>query len=415
MKNKYIKYLVILVLALFTFIPSTKALEENEENIVNIHLFYSNICPHCAKEIKVINELEKKYSNLKVYKHETSTEETHELLKKVENYFNIKIKSVPFTVIGEKYYSGYNEENTKKEFVEIIEVYSKTGYKDIVGEYMGNIELPKEEINNSTKDNIDDLIQTEKNSKIVNLPLIGKVNLKNLAIPLVTVIIGLLDGFNPCAMWVLLFLISMLLGMKDKKRMWSLGLAFIITSALIYFLFMVAWLNITSIITKVTLFRTIIAIIALIGGNINFYSYLKTRKETGCNVIDDKKRTKIFDKIKKFTHEKSFILALLGIISLAISVNLVELACSAGLPVMYIEILNMNNLSNLEYYLYIILYVIFFMLDDIIVFTVAMISLELTGFSTKYGKLSKLIGGILLIAIGILMLIKPEWLMFNFN
>ena len=81
---------------------------------------------------------------------------------------------------------------------------------------------------------------------------------------------------------------------------------------------------------------------------------------------------------------------------------------------MYIEILNMNNLSNLEYYLYIILYVIFFMLDDIIVFTVAMISLELTGFSTKYGKLSKLIGGILLIAIGILMLIKPEWLMFNF-
>lgn len=412
MKNKYIKYIVILVLALFTFIPSTKALEEN---IVNIHLFYSKICPHCAKEIKVINELEKKYNNLKVYKHEISTQEAYELLKKVENHFNIKIKTVPFTVIGEKYYSGYSEENTKKEFVEIIEVYSKTGYKDIVGEYMGNIELPKEEINNNTKDNIDDLIKEEKNNKIVNIPLIGKINLKNLAIPLVTIIIGLLDGFNPCAMWVLLFLISMLLGMKDKKRMWSLGLAFIITSSLIYFLFMVAWLNITSIITKVTLFRTIIAIIALIGGSINFYSYLKTRKETGCNVIDDKKRAKIFDKIKKFTHEKSFILALLGIISLAITVNLVELACSAGLPVMYIEILNMNNLSNLEYYLYIILYVIFFMLDDIIVFTVAMISLELTGFSTKYGKLSKLIGGILLIAIGILMLIKPEWLMFNFN
>ena len=82
---------------------------------------------------------------------------------------------------------------------------------------------------------------------------------------------------------------------------------------------------------------------------------------------------------------------------------------------MYIEILNMNNLTNLEYYLYIILYVIFFMLDDIIVFSIAMISLELTGISTKYGKLSKLIGGILLITIGILMLIKPEWLMFNFN
>ena len=92
-----------------------------------------------AKEIKVINELEKKYNNLKVYKHETSTQEAYELLKKVENHFNIKIKTVPFTVIGEKYYSGYSEENTKKEFVEIIEVYSKNWVqrhsRRIYGEY----------------------------------------------------------------------------------------------------------------------------------------------------------------------------------------------------------------------------------------------------------------------------------------
>lgn len=407
--NNFIRYFIFIILILFTFVSSVYA---SEKNIVNIHLFYSKVCPHCAKEIKVINELEKEYDNLRVYKHETSTTSAYELLKKVEGYFGINVKTVPFTVIGEKYYSGYSEENTKKEFINIISVYSKIGYKDVVGEYMGNIELPKYEINDNN--DVDKLIEEEEN-KIVSIPLIGKVNVKNLALPLVTVLIGLLDGFNPCAMWILLFLISMLLGMKDKKRMWSMGLAFIITSALIYFLFMIAWLNITSIITKVVLFRTIIAIIALIAGSINFYNYLKTRKETGCTVVDDKKRTKIFDKIKKFTHEKSFILALIGIVSLAVTVNLVELVCSAGLPVMYIEILNMNNLSHLEYYLYIILYVIFFMLDDIVVFVIAMVSLELTGFSTKYGKLSKLMGGILLIVIGILMLVKPEWLMFNFS
>ena len=123
----------------------------------------------------------------------------------------------------------------------------------------------------------------------------------------------------------------------------------------------------------------------------------------------------IFDKIKKFTTEKSFLLATLGVITLAISVNLVDLLCSAGLPVMYIEILSMNGLSTLEYVCYLIVYVLFFMLDDIIVFFIAMTTMQVTGFSTKYGKFSHLIGGILLLLIGIIMILKPEWLMFNFS
>ena len=100
--------------------------------------------------------------------------------------------------------------------------------------------------------------------------------------------------------------------------------------------------------------------------------------------------------------------------ALAVSVNIVELACSAGLPVMFIEILSLNHPSALAKGIYIALYMIAFLLDDLIVFIVAMSTMELTGFSTKYGKLSKLIGGILLLGIGVLLIFKPEWLMFNF-
>ena len=82
---------------------------------------------------------------------------------------------------------------------------------------------------------------------------------------------------------------------------------------------------------------------------------------------------------------------------------------------MYIEILSMNGLSTLEYVCYLIVYVLFFMLDDIIVFFIAMTTMQVTGFSTKYGKFSHLIGGILLLLIGIIMILKPEWLMFNFS
>ena len=99
---------------------------------------------------------------------------------------------------------------------------------------------------------------------------------------------------------------------------------------------------------------------------------------------------------------------------LAISVNLVELACSAGLPAMFIEILSLNNLSKLEYSLYMLIYMLMFMIDDIVVFIIAMTSLKLTGISNKYTKYSHLVGGIIMILIGILMIFKQDWLMFNF-
>src|SRR5699024_4433762 len=99
---------------------------------------------------------------------------------------------------------------------------------------------------------------------------------------------------------------------------------------------------------------------------------------------------------------------------LAISVNLIELACSAGLPVIFTQVLAMNDLSTLEYWIYIFIYIFFFMIDDLIVFAIAVKTMELTGITTKYTKYSHLIGGLLMFIIGILLIVKPEWLMFNF-
>jgi hypothetical protein len=106
-------------------------------------------------------------------------------------------------------------------------------------------------------------------------------------------------------------------------------------------------------------------------------------------------------------------LALGGIIVLAFLVNLVELVCSAGLPAIYTQILALNNLANWQYYFYIFLYVFFFMVDDLLIFIVAMVTLKMTGLSTRYARYSHLIGGILMIIIGILLIFKPEWLMFG--
>lgn len=402
--------ILFLVICLFSFCNVVNAV--SEKNLVNIYLFHSYTCKHCKEEIKLLDELEKEYDNIKVYKYEVNENENGELLKNISEIMGSKVTGTPYTIIGNKVFSGYDYENSKGRFKGAIEYYSKYGYEDKVGEYISSIPLPSYEVKDTDPD-VDEYISNYISYK-VKLPLIGEVKLKNLTLPLVTVVIGLADGFNPCAMWVLLFLISMLIGMKDKKRMWILGSTFLLTSALIYLIFMMSWLNLANLLISVVWVRVIIAVVSLVGGFINLRGYIKHRKVSGCDVVDDKKRNKIITRIKKFTTEKNFWLAILGVIVLAISVNVVELACSAGLPVMFIEILSLNNLTAIEEIIYIVLYMLFFLLDDFVVFVIAMTTLSLTGVSSKYGNLSKLIGGILMLLIGLLLMFKPEWIMFNF-
>jgi hypothetical protein len=223
---------------------------------------------------------------------------------------------------------------------------------------------------------------------------------------------GALDGFNPCAMWTLLFLISLLLGMENRKRMWILGTAFIVASASVYFLFMSAWLNLILFLGFVIWIRVLIGVFALAGGCYSIKEFI-FNKDGGCKVAGDEKRRKIFERLKLSVQQNSLWFALGGIFVLAFAVNLVELICSAGLPAIYTQILALNEMAGWRYYFYILLYIFFFMLDDLFIFFVAMITLEMSGITTKYAKASRLIGGIVMLAIGLMLIFKPEWLMFG--
>lgn len=246
----------------------------------------------------------------------------------------------------------------------------------------------------------------------LTLPIIGTIQIANLSLPLLSMVIGLIDGFNPCAMWTLLFLISLLLSMKDRRRMWILGTVFIITSAFVYFLFLTAWLNFFMILGFVLWVRIAVGIVALVAGFYSLRSYYQN-KEGGCEVVKGEKRQKAFEKLKKITQERDFLLALFGIILLAFAVNVVELVCSAGLPAVYTQILSLSKLSPWQNYTYILIYIFFFMIDDLFIFAVAMITLHAVGIQNKYARFSRLIGGILMLIIGTLLLFKPELLMFG--
>ena len=369
---------------------------------VNLYLFHSSTCPHCKEERAYLKDLKKKYDYLKVKEYEVH--DSMSVTEQVRDGLGIKESYVPITIVGSDYIIGFSSA-TKSDIEALIEEYHDSDYCDVVNAIIKGKDVKK------CKDKNKDV---SSSSSVKNIPLLGKVDVKKASLPIISIVIGLVDGFNPCAMWVLLFLITMLINMKDRKRMWILGFTFIISSALVYLMFMLAYLKVASALIE-TWFKYVIAIVALVGGIINLRSYFKERKkDIGCSVTDAKKRRKIVDKIKKILSEKSFIFAFIGIILLAFSVNLIELACSAGLPVMFTNIIAINHVSAPLTALYFFLYLLFFMLDDIIVFSVAMITFKVTGISNKYSKYSHLIGGIIMIIIGLLMAFKTEWLMFNF-
>ena len=423
--KKILKFLI--VFAVFLLLPvSAKA----DEKVINIHLFYGNGCPHCAAEEEFLSDYLKDRTDVKLYKYEIWYDShNQELLSKVQKEMGTTNKNgVPFTVIGKKTIVGYADGVTDEQIKDAINYYLNNDYRDYAGEITGKVkkaEVKEDIIKDESKtedkkenkiEKADDTKDSDQTDENVTVPVLGKINAKKVSLPILAVVLGFVDGFNPCAMWILIFLITMLFNMKDRKKMWILGLTFILTSGIVYLMFMLAWLNLATFISKIAFIRLLIAVIALVVGLINVYKYIDSlkKKDEGCDVVDKKDRKKIMEKIISITHEKKFIIALLGIMVLAASVNIIELMCSIGIPLLFTQILAMNNLSTFGYMIYMFIYIFFFLIDDIVIFVISMVTLKLTGLSTKYTKYSHLIGGIIMLIIGLLLIIKPELLMFNF-
>ncbi len=400
------KYLIYFCIVIFSFFLSISNVNARE---INLYFFHGDGCPHCADEENFLSKY--KDDNLNIVRYEVwYDEENSSFLEEVSNQMEFNVRGVPVTIVGDTIISGYSDTISKK-IERAIKFYENDDneYRDAVQEVKDGTYEKKEK-----EDDFDKEEEKSDEDTTVDTPIFGKINLKNMSLSSSAVIIGLVDGFNPCAMWVLLFLISILIGMKDRKKMWIIGFSFLFTSALVYFLILLSWLNIVAKITTIIWIRNIIALVALGGGIYNVYKFF-TSKDSGCDVVDDKKRKTIFNKIKKFTKEKNIFLAVGGACLLAVSVNLVELACSAGLPLVFGQLLALNNVSGIQGVFYTLLYVIFFMLDDMVIFVIAMLTTKVAAISTKYNKYSHLIGGLIMIVIGLLLLFKPGLLMFNFK
>ena len=333
--------------------------------------------------------------------------------KKVDN----QLSSIKYAIsqINSRFNEHSKSYNSTKEQITVVLASYEQVLRELSEFYDGKIEqliLKKVELEAS-------LIGSILNDQYLYDKILKKSDQKEndktkVSLPITAVILGFIDGFNPCAMWILLFLINMLFKMKDKKKAWILGLTFLFISALVYFLSMLG-INFVLGVATIIWIRTLIALFIFGAGIYNFTKYLNQRKkDVGCTVVDEKKRKNLITKMKAITTSNSFIISLFGIIILAASVNLIELACSLGFPLIFSELLAINNVGGFLKIIYLLIYILFYMIDDIVVFAISMITLEASGITNKYNKLCTLVSSVIMILMGLLLLFKPEWLMLNF-
>jgi len=382
------RVLAALVLALLAFMAAAQSSAR-----VDVYVFWAIGCPHCEREIEFLERVAAGNPEVRLHELEVSRSRANAaLMVQAAQRLGVEVGSVPLTVIGDRAWVGYDEDaTTGREIAAHIAACLEKGCASAIA-------APAK--------------RDAKVPEVLRLPLVGEVRTANLSLPALTALLAAADGFNPCAMWVLVFLLGLLAGMKDRARMWLLGIAFVAASALVYLLILGAWLNVLLLAGSVAFVRVAIGVVALAGGGYYLREFV-TNADMKCEVTAPERRRRVLERLKALAQRPGIAAALAGIVLLAFAVNVVEFLCSAGIPAVFAQVLSLSDLAPLEYFGYLVLYVAVFMLDDLVVLVAALKTLEATGLTTRYARWSNAIGGAALLAIGALLILRPQWLAFG--
>jgi glutaredoxin len=237
-----------------------------------------------------------------------------------------------------------------------------------------------------------------------SVTLFGRtVTLDDVGLPAFTLAMGLLDGFNPCSMWVLLLMISLLAPLNDRKRMLAIAGTFVLVEGISYFAMMAAWLNLFMFIGLSRASQVVIALIAIFAGAINVKDFFAFGRGISLS-IPASARPMIYNRMRGILHAPTYTVAIVGTIVLALLVQVVEFMCTSGFPALFTRILTLKQLDIAAYYGYLLLYISAYMLDDVIVLGIGVTLLSRHRLQEKEGRVLKLIAGVVMIGLGIYLL-----------
>jgi thiol-disulfide isomerase/thioredoxin len=339
---------------------------------IEIDFFYGESCPHCAAEHKFLDELEKEHPEIEINRYSFSDSQNQELLKGLceqcgaERYFGL----VPLTFIDQEFFLGFD---------------------DGIGQEIENF-----------------ILGQIPNNKI-NFPLIGEIDPRSYSLPVLAVILGFLDGFNICSLGALVLILGLVLVLRSRVKILFFGGIFVLTTAIVYGVLIGLWYKFFSFLAPhLRLMEILIGFLGIGGGLYFLRQFFKIKKRGPvCESGPGKGTAEKFSfKIKEALRGEKNVIFVAGIVLLfAAVITVVEFPCSAVVPVIFAGILVKSGLSAIHYFSYIALFIIFYMLDEIFVFLVAVFKMNLWLTSRKFVLWITLVEAIVLLFFGFYYLI----------
>jgi hypothetical protein len=418
------------------------------ENRATIYFFFGEGCPHCTKEKEFLATLKQQYPQIGIKGYEVWYNPANaRLFVFVASLYGTKAKGVPMTFIGSfEPIAGYRTEGTTGKIIrERVKYCIDHGCEDPIASALSVLEptmpsksekpaagestpipeqkpvtrAPEKKESYLPKPPEAQLPSTEAKPEeaakepprepmdtVISIPLIGDTDVSGMTLPVLTVILAGLDSFNPCAFFVLFTLLGILVHAQSRKRMFLIGGTFVFFSGFIYFLFMSAWLNIFMHIGELMIITFIAGIIALIIAAVNIKDFFFFKRGVSLSIPESAK-PKLFDRMRKLVKATSLPSMILGTVVLSVAANTYELLCTVGFPLVFTRVLTLNKLSVAQYYFYLVLYNVVYVIPLAIIVTMFSITLGARKLSEWHGQVLKLISGLMMLFLGLILVLNP--------
>jgi len=359
---------------------------------VHLYFFWSQTCPHCRHARPFIEALPADYPWLELHSHDITRDMAGGVqYTRMAEALGEAANSVPAFLFCGQMLTGFDRPETTGQQLrqQLEECYRRFIEPAAAPEAAPAI--------------------TPAATPLLELPLIGRVDPGALSLPVLTVTLAGLDAFNPCAFFVLLFLLSLLVHARNRRRMLLIGGVFVFFSGLVYFVFMSAWLNIFLLVGELRIITVLAGVLAVVIGALNIKDYFAFQQGPSLSIPDEAK-PKLFKRMRGLVGAEHLPTLLMGTVALAIVANSYELLCTAGFPMVYTRALTLHDLSAGGYYLYLTLYNVVYVLPLLVIVLVFVRTLGSRKLQEREGRLLKLLSGTMMAGLGLMLLFYPEGL-----
>jgi thiol-disulfide isomerase/thioredoxin len=378
MKAQYVLPLALLLALLFSSAQAER---------LPIYYFWGDGCPHCAEQKPFLEELERRYPQIEVHAFEVWYEpDNRPLFFEMAAAAGIEASGVPTTFIGGRVWVGYNEA-IRREMEEAVGACLELTCPD-PGEGFVVAEVP--------------------GGTTIALPMIGPIDLGARSLALSTAMIAFVDGFNPCSLWVLSMLLAVVIHSGSRRKILFVGLTFLLVTAAVYGVFIAGLFSVFTYVSYLGWIQVIVALFAAGFALVNIKDYFFYRQGLSLTIADAHK-PKLYRGIRNIMAPDRSLLAMMGVTAaVALGIALVELPCTAGFPVLWSNLVAGRSVDAWAFASLLGLYLSIYLLDELIVFAVAVFTLRASRLEERHGRALKLVGGMIMLALALVLLVRPE-------